>query len=122
MTPPSHTSEKGKTKNAAAPSASKLSTTGDTLRLCTERAISDFFSQLDGETCSDLYELVLAQVEQPLLRAVLNYTQGNQSKAAEILGVNRGTLRTKLRQYGLMTTPQKKHTRTRKHSTTRKPS
>jgi Fis family transcriptional regulator len=48
-----------------------------------------------------MYELVLRQVEQPLLEAILEHTKGNQSKAAEYLGLNRGTLRKKLRTYNL---------------------
>ena len=122
MNPPSQTSTKNKTKSAATSSPTQLTKTGDTLRSSTERAIATFFSQLDGETCTDLYALVLEQVEQPLLAAVLDYTQGNQSKAAEMLGLNRGTLRTKLRQHGLMTTPPSKQARRRKHPTTRKTS
>jgi Fis family transcriptional regulator len=49
-----------------------------------------------------LYELVLGEVEPPLLRTVMEYTRGNQSRAAEILGINRGTLRKKLKTYGLL--------------------
>ena len=50
---------------------------------------------------TDLYQLVIGEVEKPLFKAVLRYTNGNQSEAAEILGINRGTLRKKLKQYGL---------------------
>ena len=49
----------------------------------------------------NLYEMVLGEVEQPLLKAVLDFTRGNQSKAADVLGINRGTLRKKLKEYGL---------------------
>jgi len=49
-----------------------------------------------------LYDLVLAEVEAPLLEVTLTYVQGNQSKAAELLGLNRGTLRKKLKQYDLL--------------------
>ena len=45
--------------------------------------------------------MVVAEVELPLLRAVMSYTRGNQSKAAEVLGINRSTLRKKLEKYGL---------------------
>jgi Fis family transcriptional regulator len=48
-----------------------------------------------------LYDLVMREVEEPLFRAVLDYSAGNQSRAADILGINRGTLRKKLRTYGL---------------------
>jgi Fis family transcriptional regulator len=48
-----------------------------------------------------LYDLVLREVEEPLFRAALKHVDGNQSRAAVILGINRGTLRKKLRQFGL---------------------
>ena len=65
-------------------------------------AIAQFLRTLDGEGCSGLYDMVLHQVEEPLFKAVMNYTQQNQSHAATMLGLNRGTLRKKLRQYGLL--------------------
>ena len=70
-------------------------------------AIAHFLSTLDGEGCSELYDMVLHQVEEPLLRAVMEYTQQNQSSAATMLGLNRGTLRKKLRQHGLLSEPEK---------------
>ncbi len=60
-----------------------------------------YFNQLNGQKPGDLYQLVLGEVEKPLFKAVLTYTNGNQSEAAEILGINRGTLRKKLRSYKL---------------------
>ena len=69
-------------------------------------AIEHFLKTLDGEPCSDLYDMVLHQVEAPLFKAVLDYTQHNQSHAATMLGLNRGTLRKKLRQYGLLIEPE----------------
>ena len=71
------------------------------LRDAATAAITQLLDNLDGEQCVDLHTLVLSQVEEPLLRAILEYTQGNQSKAAAMLGLNRGTLRSKLRKYGL---------------------
>lgn len=70
-------------------------------------AIAHFLGTLDGEGCSELYDMVLHQVEEPLLRAVMEYTQQNQSSAATMLGLNRGTLRKKLRQHGLLSEPEK---------------
>ncbi|MEM9171504.1 MAG: DNA-binding transcriptional regulator Fis [Pseudomonadota bacterium] len=67
----------------------------------TESALKDYFSKLNGTVPGDLYDLVLSEVERPLFRTVLDYTDGNQSRAAEILGINRGTLRKKLRDYEL---------------------
>jgi Fis family transcriptional regulator len=72
------------------------------LRGCVERAMEDYFSHLDGQTCTDLYQLVLQEVEDPLLTAVMKYTRNNQSKASEMLGLNRGTLRKKLKLYNLL--------------------
>jgi Fis family transcriptional regulator len=60
-----------------------------------------YFKTLNGHAPSDLYEVILEQVEPPLLRATLGYCAGNQSRAAEILGLNRATLRKKLGQYGI---------------------
>ena len=50
---------------------------------------------------NDLYELVLAEVEQPMLDMIMQHTRGNQTRAALMLGINRGTLRKKLKQYGM---------------------
>jgi Fis family transcriptional regulator len=57
---------------------------------------------LDGEETTEFYNLVLAEVEEPLLRVVMEYTANNQSRASAMLGLNRGTLRKKLRQYNLL--------------------
>jgi Fis family transcriptional regulator, factor for inversion stimulation protein len=67
----------------------------------TDECLHSYFANLNGHKPGDLYELVIGEVEKPLFRAVLGYTNGNQSEAAEILGINRGTLRTKLRTYNL---------------------
>lgn len=69
---------------------------------CVERAVECYFDDLDGESASDLYGLVLTQMEAPLLKIVMRRVDGNQSRAAEALGLNRGTLRKKLKQYGLL--------------------
>ncbi|HEB93552.1 MAG TPA: DNA-binding transcriptional regulator Fis [Gammaproteobacteria bacterium] len=66
-----------------------------------KRMLEDYFQELDGHPPVDLYQMVLAEIEQPLLETVLHYTRGNQSKAAEMLGLNRGTLRKKLKQYDI---------------------
>jgi Fis family transcriptional regulator len=71
------------------------------LRRHTERVLHDYFSNLNGHRPARLYDLVLREVEEPLLRAVLAYAQGNQSRAAVILGITRTTLRKKLRTLGL---------------------
>ena len=63
--------------------------------------LEDYFNDLDGTPPADLYQMVLQEMEQPLLETVLHYTRGNQSKAAVLLGLNRGTLRKKLKQYDM---------------------
>lgn len=73
-----------------------------TIRDCVERAMQNYFSHLDGHDVSDVYQMVLAEVEIPLLEVVLEYTRNNQSRAAEVLGLNRGTLRKKLKQYDML--------------------
>ena len=71
------------------------------LRNHAERALSDYFASLTGPRPARLYDMVLREVEEPLFRTVLDYASGNQSQAAVILGINRGTLRKKLREFGL---------------------
>lgn len=75
---------------------------GTTLRDEVEKALSNYFAQLDGAPVTDVYQLVLTEVEAPLLEQVLKYTRNNQTKASVLLGLNRGTLRKKLKQYGLL--------------------
>lgn len=72
------------------------------LRKHTEDALDQYFSTLNGDRPADLYDLVLSEVEEPLFRAVMDYTQGNQSRAAGVLGINRGTLRKKLKTYSII--------------------
>ena len=72
------------------------------LRDCVEKAVSNYFQHLDGQDVSDVYDMVLAEVEAPMLEVVMKYTRHNQTKAANVLGLNRGTLRKKLKQYGLL--------------------
>jgi Fis family transcriptional regulator len=67
----------------------------------TDECLNSYFESLNGHKPGDLYQLVIGEVEKPLFRAVLTYTNGNQSEAAEILGINRGTLRKKLKDYKL---------------------
>jgi len=66
------------------------------LRECVTRAVRRYLHDLDSQTPEGLYELVLGEVETPLLREVLQWAGGNQSKAAAALGINRATLRKKL--------------------------
>ena len=72
------------------------------LRESVQQSVEQYFKNLDGAPAGNLYNLVLDEVEEPLLKAVLAYTKGNQSKAAIILGLSRGTLRKKMKKYGLL--------------------
>ncbi len=72
------------------------------LRKHTEEALNSYFTSLNGDQPGQLYDLVLGEVEEPLFKAVMDYTRGNQSQAAGILGINRGTLRKKLKIYSLL--------------------
>jgi len=72
------------------------------LRNVTEDTLKRYFKDLNGHTPGDLYGLVLGEVEAPLFKTVMDHTQGNQSRAAEILGLNRATLRKKLKTYYLL--------------------
>jgi Fis family transcriptional regulator len=73
-----------------------------TLRQSVEQSMQTYFKDLDGHAVTDLYDLVLQEVEAPLFASVMAYTKDNQSKAATLLGLNRGTLRKKLKQYDLI--------------------
>jgi Fis family transcriptional regulator, factor for inversion stimulation protein len=72
------------------------------LRQSVEIAVNNYFAQLDGQMVTGVYDMVLAEVEAPLLEAVLKYTRNNQTLAATVLGLNRGTLRKKLKRYGML--------------------
>lgn len=74
------------------------------LRNYAARVIGEYLASFPkGHDPAAVYELVLREVEEPLLRAVMNRAEGNQSRAAGMLGINRATLRKKLRQHGLAT-------------------
>ena len=68
----------------------------------TEDALDKYFAALNGDRPGELYDLVIGEVERPLFKAVMDFTRGNQSQAAGILGINRGTLRKKLRTYSII--------------------
>jgi Fis family transcriptional regulator len=71
------------------------------LRDYAERTLSLFFANLNGHRPAHLRDLVIREVEEPLFRTVLEHVDGNQSQAAIILGITRGTLRKKMREFGL---------------------
>lgn len=72
------------------------------LRDHVDEAVNNYFNSLDGQQVSEVYDMVLAEVEAPLLEVVMKHTRHNQTKASEVLGLNRGTLRKKLKQYGML--------------------
>ena len=66
-----------------------------------KNALDQYFRNLEGQEPNNLYQLLLEEVEKPLLERVLDHTSGNQTRTATILGISRGTLRKKLKQYHL---------------------
>ena len=71
------------------------------LRTQAKVAIKNYLSQLNGNDVDDMYDLVLSEIEAPMLEEVMQYTRGNKTRAANLLGINRGTLRKKLKKYGM---------------------
>lgn len=65
-------------------------------------ALERYLSDHDATGCKNLYALVLREVERPMLECVMTHVAGNQSRAADVLGLNRGTLRKKLKNHGLL--------------------
>ncbi len=68
----------------------------------TETALKKYFKTLNGHKPINLYKFVIKEVERPLMKEVMKYTENNQSKSAKILGINRTTLRNKLKQYKII--------------------
>ncbi|ORU89405.1 MAG: Fis family transcriptional regulator [Cycloclasticus sp. symbiont of Poecilosclerida sp. M] len=80
-----------------------MSSDTNNLPLCRQvkHAIEAYFEKLDGHEVNNLHAMVISQVEKPLIKSVLEHTQSNQSKAAKILGLSRGTLRKKIAEHQL---------------------
>ncbi|QFU74497.1 DNA-binding transcriptional regulator Fis [Halioglobus maricola] len=72
------------------------------LRDAVTASVRQYLSELDGQLSTDVYQMVLAEMEAPLLEEIMAYTRNNQTKASVMLGLNRGTLRKKLKQYNLI--------------------
>ena len=66
-----------------------------------EKSLDDYFRKLDGEPPHGVYDMVITHVERALLTSMLERANGNQTQAADMLGMNRNTLRTKLVKYGI---------------------
>ena len=66
------------------------------------KTLKEYFKDLDGEKpCCGMYDMVIDCVEKPLLEMVLEHVAGNQTRASEVLGINRNTLRKKMQQHGI---------------------
>ena len=79
----------------------KVNGRGVPLRSQAAEALQCYFETLNGHKPARLYDLVMREVEEPLFQVVMDHVQGNQSRAATILGINRGTLRKKLKEFGI---------------------
>lgn len=71
------------------------------LSACVRKMLKQYFKDLDGEDATDIYDMVVANIERPLLEVVMHHAEGNQTRASELLGLNRNTLRKKLTQHGI---------------------
>jgi Fis family transcriptional regulator len=72
------------------------------ISLCIRGALEQYFRDLDGEKPNAIYDMVIKSVERPMLEIVLRQSNGNQTQAAEMLGINRNTLRKKLAEFQLI--------------------
>ncbi len=68
---------------------------------CVRRAMDGYFRDLDGERPGAIYDMVISSVEKPLIETILHRVAGNQTQAAQLLGLNRNTLRKKMKAYGI---------------------
>jgi Fis family transcriptional regulator len=75
--------------------------TTEPLRECVRDALNSYFNQLNGHEAAGVYQMVISEVEKPLLETVMRHAEGNQTKASVILGISRSTLRKKLALYDL---------------------
>lgn len=72
------------------------------LAACVSQSLDRYFADLDGETPANIYDMVIRQVERPLLESIMQRVNGNQTSAAAMLGMTRNTLRRKLLDHGLL--------------------
>ena len=90
-----------KTKNRKRTTVERGEIPANCLAESVQRAMEDYFNDLHGHQTNNLHALFLEQVEKPFLDVVMKYTQGNITHAAKILGLNRVTLRNRLKKYGV---------------------
>lgn len=95
--PPANKKSRAKKKNKKTKKRENMS-----LSECVTLSLEDYFDHLEDERPTNLFDFVMKEVEAPMLKLVMERTSNNQSQAAEILGLNRGTLRKKLKQYDLL--------------------
>ena len=93
-------------QNVTSPFTTTVTTPSQTLaqkplRDSVKQSVAKYLKELNNNDIDNLYELVLAESEAPLLEEVMKYTRGNQTRASMLMGINRGTLRKKLKQYGM---------------------
>jgi Fis family transcriptional regulator len=72
------------------------------LRASVQYALERYFRDLEGHDADCVYDMVIGQVEQAMLESIMQHTRSNQTRAAEMLGINRSTLRKKLKLYGML--------------------
>ena len=65
---------------------------------CVKRSLERYFKDMEGEKPTSIYEMVLKNIEKPMIETVLGHAEGNQTLAAAMLGINRNTLRKKMQQ------------------------
>lgn len=73
-----------------------------TLRENVAEVMRHYFANLKGEEPRNIYDFFIDEVDEPVLAAVLKHTENNQSETARILGLSRGTLRTKMKKFGML--------------------
>lgn len=73
-----------------------------TLRQAVRDTLRNYFTNIGNEQPVDFYSILLEEIERPLLEVLINHTHYNQVKMANMLGISRGTLRKKLKQYGML--------------------
>ena len=90
-----------RTHHQKADARSEASSRENELSLIVRKVMRQYFKDLDGEKPSGIYTMVVSCIERPMLEVVMSHARGNQTRAAELLGINRNTLRKKLNEHGI---------------------